>query len=122
MTASDERLIVYGTLAPGEPNHHLLKDLKGTWTKGFVRGHLTQVGWGAAQGYPALTPAPDAPRVRAHLLESAELPAHWARLDAFEGQEYQRVLVPFETETGETETGETVSGYLYRGPDPDLKR
>jgi gamma-glutamylcyclotransferase (GGCT)/AIG2-like uncharacterized protein YtfP len=116
MSSSDERLIVYGTLAPGEPNHHHLSDLKGTWTEGFVRGQLYQVGWGAAQGFPALRASREGPRVRAFLFESADLPEHWARLDAFEGEEYQRVLVPFENESDEP-----LPGYLYEGPDPDLK-
>ena len=29
-----------------------------------------------------------------HLLTSTDLPAHWDRLDEFEGSEYQRILVP----------------------------
>ena len=117
MTGPDERLVVYGSLAPGEPNHHLLADLTGTWTEGFVRGHLTQVGWGAAQGYPALRPASDAPRVRAFLLESEELRDRWAELDEFEGEGYERVLVSFETETAEP-----VVAQLYAGVERGLRR
>ena len=117
MTTPDERLVVYGTLAPGQPHHSLVADLQGTWTEGFVRGHLTQVGWGATQGYPALRPAADAPCVRAFLLESDKLPDRWAELDEFEGTEYQRVIVSFETETADP-----VAAYLYATRESDLKR
>ncbi len=117
MTGPDERLVVYGSLAPGQPNHHLLFDLGGTWTEGYVRGHLSQVGWGAAQGYPALRPALNAPLVRAFLLESPDLPDRWAQLDEFEGDQYQRVLVSFETQTAEP-----VAAYLYACGKVDLKR
>ena len=48
------RLAVYGTLAPGRPNHHHLSGLKGRWIEGSMRGHLLREGWGADLGYPGL--------------------------------------------------------------------
>ena len=33
-------LAVYGTLAPGQPNHHVVAPLGGEWTDGLVEGHL----------------------------------------------------------------------------------
>lgn len=103
------RLATYGTLAPGERNHHHLADLEGTWTTGFVLGHLSQDGWGVThgRGYPALTPDPDGGRVPVHVLESAELPVHWARLDEFEGEGYARAATTVRTPDGEVEA------YLY---------
>jgi gamma-glutamylcyclotransferase (GGCT)/AIG2-like uncharacterized protein YtfP len=31
-----DRLFVYGTLAPGRPNEHVLADLGGTWEPAYV--------------------------------------------------------------------------------------
>ena len=86
------RLAVYGTLAPGRSNHHQVAMLRGAWRQGTVRGQLLPQGWGAALGYPALILDDSAEPVAAHLLESSDLPSHWARLDAFEGDGYRRVV------------------------------
>ncbi len=90
----DERLVVYGTLAPGRPNHQVVADIAGRWFTGWVEGDLHDHGWGAADGYPAMAWRPGGTRVEVHVLESAELPRHWARLDGFEGDGYRRVLIP----------------------------
>ncbi len=50
----DEHLVVYGTLAPGRPNHHVVADIAGRWFTGWVEGDLHDHGWGAADGYPAM--------------------------------------------------------------------
>jgi hypothetical protein len=55
------RLAVYGTLAPGRPNHHQLNSLSGRWIKGTVRGQLLQEGWGAELGYPGIVLDLDGP-------------------------------------------------------------
>src|SRR5215211_6722598 len=49
-------LAVYGTLAPGQPNHHVVAPLGGEWTDGLIEGDLLPVGWGAALGYPGFRP------------------------------------------------------------------
>lgn len=109
----DQRLATYGTLAPGEPNHHHLADFAGTWSSGYVLGHLSQDGWGATRGrgYPAFTPDPEGAEVPVHLLDSADLPAHWDRLDAFEGEGYVRIPIAVHTTDGEVEA------YIYRHHD-----
>ncbi len=56
---------------------------------------------GAALGYPGLVLDPLGPVVEVHLFESLELPDHWARLDAFEGTGYRRVVTPVRTADGE---------------------
>jgi gamma-glutamylcyclotransferase (GGCT)/AIG2-like uncharacterized protein YtfP len=91
--AADRRLAVYGTLAPGRTNAWMLEPLAGTWTEGVVRGERIAAGWGNTEGYPALRPDPDGDEIAVFLFESADLGAHWARLDAFEGDEYDRVLI-----------------------------
>ncbi|MEO0637384.1 MAG: gamma-glutamylcyclotransferase [Pseudomonadota bacterium] len=93
-------LATYGTLAPGRPNHHVLENLKGTWTTGWVVGTLKNAGWGAEQGYPGITIDPKGSLVEVHLFNSADLPEHWARLDAFEGKGYKRKTVRAQTTNG----------------------
>jgi gamma-glutamylcyclotransferase (GGCT)/AIG2-like uncharacterized protein YtfP len=100
---ADCRLVTYGTLAPGRPNHHQLDGLNGRWLKGRVRGALVQQGWGAALGYPALVLDSDGPAVEVKTFESTDLPSNWPRLDDFEGPGYQRVVVPVETSDGRLE-------------------
>lgn len=72
-----------------------------------MRGHLTENGWGAALGYPAITPHPEGERVEVHLFESADFPAHWNRLDDFEGEEYARTPITVHTADG------AVKAYIY---------
>ena len=52
------RLVVYGTLAPGRPNHSQLTGLDGRWSPGQLRGRLVDAGWGASLGYPGLVLGP----------------------------------------------------------------
>ncbi len=96
----EHRLAVYGSLAPGKSNHHQLAGLAGEWSRGTLRGHFSQQGWGASQGFPGLRLDPDGPEVAVQIFTSADLPDHWARLDRFEGADYQRVTVEVATEEG----------------------
>lgn len=89
-----QALAVYGTLAPGRPNHHVVAPLGGEWTAGVVVGELSPVGWGATLGYPAFRPRADGAAVAVQVLTSDRLPEAWTRLDAFEGPAYRRILVP----------------------------
>ena len=95
------RLAVYGTLAPGRPNHHQLSGLSGRWIEGTVRGRLRREGWGAELGYPGIVVDPDGPAVGVHLFESSDLPDHWARLDEFEGAGYRRTVTAVSTPEGD---------------------
>ncbi|MBI1406435.1 MAG: gamma-glutamylcyclotransferase [Caulobacter sp.] len=96
----DRRLAVYGALAPGRSNHGQLAGLQGRWRPATTRGHLAPEGWGATLGYPALVLDPAGPVVAVQLFESPDLPAHWRRLDAFEGEGYARVVVSLESPEG----------------------
>ena len=60
--ASPPRLFVYGTLAPGEMNEHVLAPLSGSWVPARVYGTLHAEGWGHT-GFPALRLNPAAPAV-----------------------------------------------------------
>lgn len=94
------RLATYGSLAPGKPNHHHLHGLDGRWFPGHVHGRLVDAGWGSALGFPGLAVDPDGGRVGVHVFESRDLPAHWTRLDEFEGPQYERVVAPVHTPGG----------------------
>jgi gamma-glutamylcyclotransferase (GGCT)/AIG2-like uncharacterized protein YtfP len=110
------RLATYGTLAPGRHNHHQLAALQGRWRKGTVRGTLVDAGWGAALGCPGLVLDPLGPRVEVDLLDSPDLPAHWARLDAFEGAGYRRALTRVQTAQDAAE--DTVEAWIYVVSEP----
>jgi len=86
-----DRLFVYGTLAPGRPNEHILANVPGTWEPASVRGTLHPEGWGAAAGYPGIVLDDAGDEVHGFLFSSAALAEQWARLDAFEGDGYARV-------------------------------
>jgi gamma-glutamylcyclotransferase (GGCT)/AIG2-like uncharacterized protein YtfP len=113
LEAASHRLATYGTLAPGRPNHHQLDGVKGRWSRGHVRGRLTNAGWGASLGYPALILDPDGSAIQVHVFESTDLPAHWSRLDQFEGPGYQRVLTSVHTPLGQ------VDAFIYALPARD---
>lgn len=85
-------LFVYGTLAPNGPNEHILVNIGGTWQPGTVRGRLHEAGWGADMGYPGLTLDEQGESVKGFLFYSTQLHDHWAVLDEFEGNEYERVV------------------------------
>lgn len=95
------RFAVYGTLAPGRPNHHQLSGLSGRWIEGIVRGQLLQEGWGAEVGYPGIVLDVDGPTVGVQLFESSDLPDHWTRLDEFEGSGYRRAVTAVSTAEGD---------------------
>jgi gamma-glutamylcyclotransferase (GGCT)/AIG2-like uncharacterized protein YtfP len=95
------RLAVYGTLAPGRPNHHQLAGLSGRWIEGTVRGQLHEAGWGAYLGYPAIVLDDAGPEVDVQLFESSDLPEHWDRLDEFEGAAYRRAVTAVSTVEGD---------------------
>ena len=90
----NQRLIVYGSLVPGEANHSHVSQIAGKWWQGWVEGTLHQEGWGASQGFPGLHWQPGAGRIPVHVLDSEALPGNWERLDEFEGPGYHRITVP----------------------------
>ena len=104
-----ERLFVYGTLAPGRPNEHVLADVPGEWQPATVRGTLLPEGWGAAAGYPGIVLDEQGHEVEGLLFSSESLTEQWARLDEFEGEGYERV--PTKAILAD---GTAVDAYIYR--------
>ena len=111
------RLFVYGTLAPGRPNEHILADVPGKWEPATVIGTLYPEGWGAAEGYPGVVLDGQGGEVAGLLFTSESLPEHWARLDEFEGAGYERVV-----NKAMLEDGTKVDAYIYKlsGNGPEL--
>jgi gamma-glutamylcyclotransferase (GGCT)/AIG2-like uncharacterized protein YtfP len=109
------RLVVYGTLAPGRPNHSQLAGLDGRWSQGQLCGRLVDAGWGASLGYPGLVLDLHAGVIDVQVFESADLPAHWSRLDEFEGPGYRRVVTKVRLPAGEVEA----SVYVLRVSEND---
>jgi gamma-glutamylcyclotransferase (GGCT)/AIG2-like uncharacterized protein YtfP len=103
------RLFVYGTLAPGRPNEHILADIPGEWEPATVTGTLLQEGWGAAVGYPGIILDKHGSEVEGFLFNSERLTEHWTRLDKFEGEGYERVLT-----TAKLKDGTAVDAYIYK--------
>lgn len=103
-----EYLFVYGTLAPGRENAHVLAGVPGTWEPATIRGILFPNGRGAAAGYPGIVPDDRGPGVPGFLFASERLADHWARLDEFEGDGYERRKVRVELGNGDE-----VEAYVY---------
>jgi gamma-glutamylcyclotransferase (GGCT)/AIG2-like uncharacterized protein YtfP len=103
-----DRLFVYGTLAPGRPNAHMLADVPGQWEPATATGTLVPDGWGAAAGYPGIVLDERGGPVTGFLFSSEALAHHWPRLDAFEGDGYVRV--PTEVRR---QDGTAVEAYVY---------
>ncbi len=103
-----DRLFVYGTLAPGRPNEHVLSAIGGSWEAASVSGSLRQEGWGAAMGDPGIDLDEHGDEVQGFLFSSEKLSDHWAKLDAFEGESYERVLTVVKLRGNRT-----VDAYIY---------
>lgn len=103
------RLFVYGTLAPGRPNEHVLAGIPGRWQPATVTGSLLQEGWGAAVGYPGIVLDEHGDEIGGLVFSSESLAEHWDRIDEFEGEGYQRVLT-----TVKLADGTAVDAYIYK--------
>jgi gamma-glutamylcyclotransferase (GGCT)/AIG2-like uncharacterized protein YtfP len=95
-----KKLFVYGTLRPGHPNEHILKNIGGSWEKASVNGFVHEGNWGSALGYPAITLDKDGSQVDGFLFSSDAISEHWSYLDEFEGSAYKRVLTAVTLQNG----------------------
>ena len=95
------RLFIYGTLAPGRPNHHIMERIPGTWEEASLKGTLLDEGWGSEMGCPGIVPSDDGSEVQGFLFSSEQLADHWQMLDEFEGEGYNRVPVLVKTRNGD---------------------
>jgi gamma-glutamylcyclotransferase (GGCT)/AIG2-like uncharacterized protein YtfP len=91
----DERLVIYGTLAPGKSNHNVIADLRGEYRDCAVHGRISEV-----DGFPHFTWARSDASLGALLFSSKQLPGMWGALDRFEGDGYKRRLIPATIDSG----------------------
>ena len=104
-----ERLFVYGTLAPGQPNEHVLREIGGSWEAGTVTGRLRQAGWGAGLGYPGIDLDEDGDEIQGFVFSSEKLVDYWGMLDEFEGEAYERVVTEVRLKDNRR-----VDAYIYK--------
>ena len=109
----DERLVIYGTLAPGKPNHNVIEDLSGVYCGCSVHGRISEV-----DGLPYFTWAPSEASLAAQLFSSRQLPDKWDDLDRFEGDGYKRRLIPATVDDGLTVASIYMSTAGDRWPSP----
>jgi hypothetical protein len=100
----ETRLVVYGSLAPGGVNAFMLAGLVGEWHPCRIRGRM-----GAYLGFKSFRYDPQGPEHPAWLLESADLPRIIPELDDFEGEEYERRIIPARV------SGRWVMAQVYAG-------
>jgi gamma-glutamylcyclotransferase (GGCT)/AIG2-like uncharacterized protein YtfP len=86
-------LFVYGSLAPGRSNAHVLAPLDGTWQHATVRGQLKRQGRGATMGFPGLVLDAAGDEIAGLVFSSAHLASFWNTLDDLGGVDYERVVV-----------------------------
>lgn len=101
-------LIIYGSLAPGESNHHIISHIPGNWQKATITGYIEDNGWSNRSGYPRFIEKQDVKQQKysVHVFTSDRLPAYWEEIDAFEGEEdYKRIQWPYVLEDGSEFTG-----------------
>ncbi|NKB33541.1 MAG: gamma-glutamylcyclotransferase [Pseudomonadales bacterium] len=102
------RLFVYGTLAPGKPNEHVLAELDGSWEPATIRGTLHEAGWGAALGYPVIVLDDEGELIQGQIFRSSQLANYWDVIDTFEGVAYKRVLAEVKLDNGSK-----ISAFVY---------
>jgi gamma-glutamylcyclotransferase (GGCT)/AIG2-like uncharacterized protein YtfP len=85
----EERLIVYGSLAPGGVNNFILARLGGSWHRCTIRGRIRMY-----RGFRAFKYDPDGEEQPAWLFTSPALRLKFPDLDDFEGDDYRRIVIP----------------------------
>lgn len=108
-----EHLATYGTLAPGEDNHWLVRNIAGEWRTGTVTGWAYPIGFGPADGYPGFTHDPDGPPVEVAVLSSDRLDRHWREIDDFEGPGYRRIEVEVTLIDSELSISNPLTAWIY---------
>ncbi len=78
-----------------------MNSMDGQWQAASVRGKRYDTGWGADNKHPGFIPNKTGDVIKGLVFISDDLPAHWNRLDTFEGKDYQRVSIQATLETGE---------------------
>lgn len=114
MTKGPENfLFVYGSLAPGHPNGHLLAPLRGTWKRGTVKGFLHEKSVSEGYQYWGVELDRRGDTIRGQLFSSPGLEKFWDTLDAFEGEDFRRVVTVVDLPNGKQ-----VKAFIYELKNP----
>lgn len=95
-----ESLFVYGTLCPGRENEEVLSCVGGEYEEATIRGIHYPDGWLEGFPYPGVTLDEQGEAIPGFIFTSPDLWQHWGRLDAFEGDHYERVRTIASTRDG----------------------
>ena len=106
-----DRLFVYGTLRQGQTARSLIANQIRRCEPAHTAGSI----YAFPMGYPAYIEGPG--RTVGELLWLTELPATFALLDAYEGDDFARVI-----QQVTLDTGEPVWAWLYALSDPEAVR
>lgn len=87
----NSKLGTYGTLKPNNVNHEVLKNIKGDWVTGKVRGFIKE-----EDGLPFFTWSVESKTIELDLFVSESLQKELPRIDQFEGNRYHRIWIPIE--------------------------
>lgn len=104
------RLFAYGNLRHGQPARSMIAEHVESWQPASVRGCV----YALPDGYPGLVPDGEA-RVVGEVMVLRDLAAVFPLLDAFEGENYVRVL-----QRARLENGNELWAWVYVLADPVL--
>ncbi len=105
-----DRLFVYGNLRRGQPARNQIADHVVSWQPATARGRI----YALPDGYPGLVPGGDG-QVTGEVVVLRDLAAVFPLLDAFEGENYARVL-----QKAVDAAGAELSTWVYALADPVL--
>jgi gamma-glutamylcyclotransferase (GGCT)/AIG2-like uncharacterized protein YtfP len=105
-----DRLFVYATLRQGQTAHSLIANQIARSAKASTTGAM----YAFSMGYAGLIEVSEPRRVIGELLWLTELPATFGLLDAYEGEEFARVIKQVTLDTGEP-----VWSWIYVLSDPE---
>lgn len=104
-----DRLFVYGTMRQGQTARALVANSITKMTKAHTSGKI----YAFPMGYPGFTEGDGTGHVLGEVLWLTDLPATFGLLDAYEGQDFARVI-----KQATLETGEEVWTWIYTLADP----
>ncbi len=99
-----QKLFVYGTLRPGYANEHVMNNIGGEWREATIKGTWYEEGWGYENhGLRGMVVEAKGEIISGFIFSSNNLNDHWKNLDAFEGDDYERVETRAVTTDGAVE-------------------
>ena len=104
-----DRLFVYGTMRQGQTARSLIANSITRCVKAHTSGSI----YSFPMGYPGFSEADTVGKVFGEVLWLTELPATFGLLDAYEGQDFARIIKQVTLETGEL-----VWTWIYALSDP----